>query len=186
MILRKDDLTVTISTGGRASRLSRMIRDHMVRHIEHADSASVLVIGTSHEQLSIDRREPYHLVGQRLERTGQDADAARRRPGVTLLNTCNRIELHAIVSDKADLTGLLARVLGFDQLRPEEYYVRRQYDAFAHSAMLSAGLFSAIPGGVSHRFPGERVTAVRGARRLGARHNAGMGLYSASRIQGDP
>ena len=146
VILRKDDLTVTISTGGRASRLSRMIRDHMVRHIEHADSASVLVIGTSHEQLSIDRREPYHLVGQRLERTGRMLTQLVGVQEFTLLNTCNRIELQAIVSDKADLTGLLARVLGFDQLRPEEYYVRRQYDAFAHSAMLSAGLFSQSPG----------------------------------------
>ncbi|MGA2641477.1 MAG: NAD(P)-dependent oxidoreductase [Spirochaetia bacterium] len=146
VILRKDDLTVTISSGGRASRLSRMVRESLSRHIEHADSASVLVIGTSHEYLPIDRREPYHLAGQRLERTGM---MLRQLVGVQefiLLNTCNRIELHAVVSDKAEMTGLLARVLGFDQLKPEEYYVKRQYDAYAHAAQLSAGLFSQSPG----------------------------------------
>lgn len=146
VMLRKDDLTVAISTGGRASTLSRMIKDHMLRHIEQAVSASALVIGTSHEQLPIDRREPFHLAGQRLERTGMMLMQLVGVQEFTLLNTCNRIELQAIVSGKTDLTGLLARVLGFDQLRPEEYYVRRQYDAFAHSAMLSAGLFSQSPG----------------------------------------
>jgi glutamyl-tRNA reductase len=146
VILRKDDLTVTLSTGGRASRLSRMIREHLSRHIEHAESASVLVIGTSHEYLSIDRREPYHLVGQRLEQTGIMLMQLVGVQEFILLNTCNRIELHAVVSDKTDMTGLLARVLGFDKLRPQDYYVKRQYDAFAHSAMLSAGLFSQSPG----------------------------------------
>jgi len=145
-ILRKDDLTVALSTGGRASRFSRMIRENLSRHIEHADSASVLVIGTSHEYLSIDRREPYHLVGQRMEWTGMMLTQLVGVQEFILLNTCNRIELHAVVSDKADMTGLLARVLGFDQLRQEEYYVKRQYDAFAHAAMMSAGLFSQSPG----------------------------------------
>jgi glutamyl-tRNA reductase len=146
VVLRKDDLTVAVSTGGRASRLARMIKENLSRHIEHADSASVLVIGTSHEYLSIDRREPYHLIGQRLERTGMMLTQLVGVQEFILLNTCNRIELHAVVSDKSDMTGLLARVLGFDQLQPNEYYVKRQYDAFAHAAMLSAGLFSQSPG----------------------------------------
>jgi glutamyl-tRNA reductase len=145
-ILRKEDLTVTISTGGHASKFARTIKENLSRDIEHADSASVLVIGTSHEYLSIDRREPYHLVGRSLERTGM---MLRQLVGVQefiLLNTCNRVELHALVSDKAEMTELLARMLGFDQLRPEEYYVKRQYDAFTHATMLSAGLFSQSPG----------------------------------------
>jgi glutamyl-tRNA reductase len=146
VILRKDDLTVTISTGGRPSRRARMIKDQLSRQIEHADSTSVLVIGTSHEYLSIDRREPYHLVGQRLERTGIMLMQLVGVQEFILLNTCNRVELHALVSDKSDMTALLGRVLGFDQLGARDYYVKRQYDAFAHAAMLSAGLFSQSPG----------------------------------------
>jgi glutamyl-tRNA reductase len=146
VILRKEDLTITISTGGRASKVARAIKENLSRDIEHADSASVIVIGTSHEYLPIDRREPYHLVGQRLEHTGMMLTQLVGVQEFILLNTCNRIELHAVVSDKTDITGLLARVLGFDHLRPEEYYVKRQYDAFAHAAMLSAGLFSQSPG----------------------------------------
>ena len=146
VILRKEDLTITISTGGRASKVARAIKENLSRDIEHADSASVLVIGTSHEYLPIDRREPYHLVGQRLEHTGMMLTQLVGVQEFILLNTCNRIELHACVSDKTDITGLLARVLGFDHLRPEEYYVKRRYDAFAHAAMLSAGLFSQSPG----------------------------------------
>ncbi len=146
VILRKDDLTVTISTGGRPSRRARMIRDQFSRQIEHADSTSVLVIGTSHEYLSIDRREPYHLVGQRLERTGIMLMQLVGVQEFILLNTCNRVELHALVSDKSDMTALLGRVLGFDQLGAGDYYVKRQFDAFAHAAMLSAGLFSQSPG----------------------------------------
>jgi glutamyl-tRNA reductase len=146
VILRRDDLTVTISTGGRPSRRSRMIREQLSRQIDHADSTSILVIGTSHEYLSIDRREPYHLVGQRLERTGIMLMQLVGVQEFMLLNTCNRIELHAVVSDKTDMTGLLGRVLGFDNLGARDYYVKRQYDAFAHAAMLSAGLFSQSPG----------------------------------------
>jgi siroheme synthase-like protein len=146
VVLRKEDVTVTISTGGRASRLSRMVRENLSRHIEHADSASLMVIGTSHEYLSIDRREPYHLVGPRLERTGMMLAQVVGVQEFMLMNTCNRIELHAVVSDKADMKELVARVMGFDGLQPEEYYVKREHDAFAHAAMLSAGLFSQSPG----------------------------------------
>ncbi len=146
VILRKDDLTVTISTGGRPSRRSRLIREQLSRQIEHADSTSVLVIGTSHEYLSIDRREPYHLVGQRMERTGIMLMQLVGVQEFILLNTCNRIELHAVVSDKTDMTALVGRVLGFDHLDARDYYVKRQYEAFAHAAMLSAGLFSQSPG----------------------------------------
>ena len=146
VVFRKDDVTVTISTGGRASRLSRMVRENLSRHIEHADSASLMIIGTSHEYLSIDRREPYHLVGPRLERTGMMVAQLVGVQEFMLMNTCNRIELHAVVSDKADMRELLARVLGFDGLRPQDYYVKREHEAFAHAAMLSAGLFSQSPG----------------------------------------
>jgi glutamyl-tRNA reductase len=146
VVFRKDDVTVTISTAGRASRLSRMVRENLSRHIELADSTSLLVIGTSHEYLSIDRREPYHLVGPRLERTGMMLAQLVGVQEFMLVNTCNRVELHAVVSDKTDTRELLARVLGFDGLGPGDYYVKREQEAFAHAAMLSAGLFSQSPG----------------------------------------
>jgi glutamyl-tRNA reductase len=145
-ILRREDLTVTISDGGRASRFARTIKDSLSRNIEHADSASVLVVGTSHEYLPVERREPLHLVGPRMERTGAMLAQITGVQEFLLVNTCNRVELHALVSDQTATTGLLARVLGFDRLLPEEYYVKRGWEAFTHIAMMSAGLFSQSPG----------------------------------------
>jgi glutamyl-tRNA reductase len=145
-ILRREDLTVAISDGGRASRFARTIKDSLSRNIDRADSSSVLVIGTSHEYLPLERREPLHLVGQRMESTGAMLAQIAGVQEFLLVNTCNRIELHALVSDETATTGVLARVLGFDRLLPEEYYVKRGWEAFTHIAMMSAGLFSQSPG----------------------------------------
>ena len=63
-----------------------------------------------------------------------------------LLNTCNRIEMHAIVNDGATIAPVLARLLDLDHLAPEEYYIRHGFAAFAHLAAVSAGLHSQTPG----------------------------------------
>lgn len=145
-VFRKDELTVSVSTGGRSCRRSRMVKENLARHIEMVETADLIVMGTSHEYLPIDRREPFHLLGKRLERMGQMLMHVWGIHEFMLLNTCNRVELIGVVSKGTELNTMLARILGFDHLSQSEYYIEQGLDAFEHVAVLSAGLYSQVPG----------------------------------------
>lgn len=145
-VLREDGLTVAISTGGKSCRRSRMVKDNLARHVALMQTADLLVLGTSHQQLSVSVREPIHLIGQRLERAGQMLSQVWGIHEFMLLNTCNRVEVHAVVSRQADLVPLLTRILGLDRLEPHQFYVKKGDEAFEHVAVLTAGLLSQTPG----------------------------------------
>ena len=145
-VFRRDGLTVSVSTGGKSCRRSRMIKDNLARHVELMQTSDLLVLGTSHRELPVEEREPYHLIGQRLERAAQMVSHVWGVHEFMLLNTCNRVELHAVVSRKADLAPLLARILGLDRLASHQFYAKRGFEAFEHVAMLTAGLLSQTPG----------------------------------------
>jgi len=55
---------------GRSCRQARLVKENLHRHIETLETADLLVLGMSHEQLSVQEREPYHLVGGELDRVG--------------------------------------------------------------------------------------------------------------------
>jgi glutamyl-tRNA reductase len=63
-----------------------------------------------------------------------------------ILNTCNRIEIVAAVSQEASTCGILRRLLRLDQLRPDLYYMKHGFDAFAHLCLVTAGMDSQTPG----------------------------------------
>jgi glutamyl-tRNA reductase len=63
-----------------------------------------------------------------------------------LLNTCNRIEFIGAVSNPDAVLPLLRRILRFESLKPDAYYLRRGPEAFEHTAVLAAGLLSQMPG----------------------------------------
>jgi precorrin-2 dehydrogenase/sirohydrochlorin ferrochelatase len=144
--LRQDGLTVAVSTGGRSCRRARLVRESLSRHLDAASGADLLVLGTSHEHLPLARREPYHLAGRRLEAMGRMVAQVWGVHEFMLLNTCNRVELHAIVNDAARVAPVLARLLDLDHLAPGEHYAKHGFDAFAHLAAVSAGLHSQTPG----------------------------------------
>jgi len=145
-VFRQDGLTVAVSTGGKSCRRSRMVKDSLVRHVALMQSADLLVLGTSHQELPVEAREPYHLVGQRLERVGQMLAQVWGIHEFMLLNTCNRVEVYAVVNRQVDLAPLLARLMELDRLEPGQFYVKRGYEAFEHVAVLAAGLLSQTPG----------------------------------------
>lgn len=145
-IFRQDGLTVSVSTGGKSCRRSRMVKDNLARHVTLMQTADLLVVGTSHEQLAVGAREPFHLIGQRLERAGQMMAQVWGVHEFMLLNTCNRVEIHAAVSRHADVVPLLTRILGLDRLESHQFYIKRGFEAFEHLAVLTAGLFSQTPG----------------------------------------
>jgi precorrin-2 dehydrogenase/sirohydrochlorin ferrochelatase len=146
-ILKRDDgLTVAVSTGGRSCRRSRMIRDSIGRHIQAVEGAVPVVIGTSHACLALDKRESLALTGARLDSAAGMLRQIRGVHEFVLLNTCNRIECHAVMSPEPETEQLVRRILGFESLAPGESYALRGFDAFHHTALLLAGLRSQTAG----------------------------------------
>lgn len=145
-VLRRGDLTVSISTGGRSCRKSRMLREDLERHMELVETAELVVLGTSHDYLAIGQREPLHLAGDRMAQTGAMLARVWGIHEFMLLNTCNRIEFVGLVSNPDDVMPLIRRILHFDTLKPDAFYLRRAGEAFEHMAVLTAGLLSQMPG----------------------------------------
>jgi len=145
-IFRKDTLTVSVSSGGKSCRRSRLVKNNLARHVEMMETADLIVVGTSHHQLSIQRREPFHLLGKRMNQTGQMMMQVWGIHEFMFLNTCNRVELVGIVAKETNVEDLLKRIMAFFHLKEEEYYVKRGFDAFEHLAVVCAGLLSQSPG----------------------------------------
>lgn len=145
-VFRKDSLTVAVSTGGQSCRRSRLIKNSLARHVEMLESAELLVLGTSHHYLSIEERSPFHLTEKTLMPRGAMLMQVWGIHEFMLLNTCNRVELLAVVTADQAADLLLERVMGFDHLPADRYYVKRGAEAFAHLAFTIAGLLSQTPG----------------------------------------
>ncbi len=143
---RSGPLSVAISTGGQSCRRSRLIKENLARHVDMVDSADCVVIGTSHQQMDLQGREPFHLAAERMEEAGRLLMHVWGIHEFVLLNTCNRIELMAVTAASAGTDALVLKILGFDQLPQDRYYVKRGVAAFEHSALLAAGLLSQMPG----------------------------------------
>jgi len=143
---RKGDITVAVSTGGRSCRRSRLVKDSLARHVDTVETAGLLVMGTSHNYLSLDEREPFHLAGERSEAMAGMLDQVWGLHEFAILNTCNRAEMLAVVTRDSAIESILKRILGYDHLGDDKYYVKRDHEAFAHLAVAMAGLLSQTPG----------------------------------------
>jgi glutamyl-tRNA reductase len=104
------------------------------------------VLGTSHDYLNSEERAPFHLLQREREALGEMIRQVWGVHEFFILNTCNRIEVVAAVSKEAGTSGILLRLLRFDQLRPDLYYLKHGFDAFVHICQVAAGMGSQIPG----------------------------------------
>ena len=143
---REAGLTISVSSGGKSCRRSRLIKETLAKHIEMANNVDMLVLGTSHNYLSLDKREIFHLNGDKLIETGKMIANLSGVHEFILLNTCNRMELIAIVSPAPEVSNLLKRIFGFDKISDTNYYEKRGFDAFRHLATVTSGLRSQVPG----------------------------------------
>ena len=143
---RKGGLTVSVSTGGKSCRRSKLVKESLARHVEMVDTAGLIIIGTSHNYLSVEQREPYHLTERKLEDAAEMISQVWGVHEFALLNTCNRIELIAVVTQSSSVERVLKRILGFDQLPENCTYLHRDDHAFSHMAVMTAGLLSQTPG----------------------------------------
>jgi glutamyl-tRNA reductase len=169
---RKWHLTVSVSTGGRSCRRSRLVKDYLSKHADMVETADCAVIGTSHHQLSLRERESLHLRGARLEETGRMLRHVWGVHEFLLLDTCNRVEALAVQSGHAGTSEAVRRILGLDRLPSGCYYEKRGFEAFEHAAMLSAGLLSQMPG--EHHI----VAQVKEALALAARRGWAGGMMA--------
>jgi glutamyl-tRNA reductase len=143
---RSGPLSVAISTGGQSCRRSRLIKENLQRHVNMVDSADCVVIGTSHQQMDLQGREPFHLTPERMQEVGQLLMHVWGIHEFMLLNTCNRVEIMAVKAASTGTNALVLKILGFDQIPPDRYYVKRGVSAFEHTGLLAAGLLSQMPG----------------------------------------
>jgi glutamyl-tRNA reductase len=145
-IIRAGDVLIAVSTSGKSCRQSRLVKDNLRKHLDSIESSDLLVLGTSHEYLSAGERAPFHLLLREREAMGE---MIRQIWGVHeffILNTCNRIEVVAAISREAGTSGILRRLLRFDQLPPDRYYMKHGFDAFSHLCLVAAGMDSQTPG----------------------------------------
>jgi glutamyl-tRNA reductase len=145
-ILRTGDVMIAVSTSGKSCRQSRLIKDNLRKHLDSIESSDLLVLGTSHEYLAADERAPFHLLAAEREAVGAMIRQVWGVHEFFLLNTCNRIEIVAAVSRETSTCGILRRLMGFDRLRPDLYYMKHGFDAFSHLCLVTAGMDSQTPG----------------------------------------
>lgn len=145
-IARHGSLTLTVSSGGQSCRQAKLVKDNLSRHLETIDTVELVVVGTDHHHLSLQQREPFHLAGERLGRLGFMLMQLWGVHEFIILNTCNRVELVAVVSKETAYNGILRHVLGFDKLTDKQFYMHRGFDAFQHLCLVTAGMLSQTPG----------------------------------------
>ncbi len=145
-IIRHNQLTVSVSSGGHDCRQSKIVKNSLARHLKMMESALLIVVGTDHNHLTVEEREPHHLTGRRFEQAGFMIMQLWGIHEFMILNTCNRVEVIAVVSEETARNGILRHILGFTQLKEDKFYLKTNEDAFKHMSLVTAGMLSQTPG----------------------------------------
>ncbi|WP_372806977.1 NAD(P)-dependent oxidoreductase [Pontiella sp.] len=143
---RHNNLILSVSSGGNDCRQSKMVKNSMSRHLRMMETAQLVVVGTDHNHLTVEEREPYHLTGHKFERAGFMINQLWGIHEFMILNTCNRVEVVAVVSEETSKNGILRHVMGFPNLKEDKYYLKTGFDAFEHLCLVTAGILSQTPG----------------------------------------
>ena len=145
-ISRHNQLMLSISSGGNDCRQSKMVKNSLERHLKMMDAANLVIVGTDHNHLTVEEREPFHLTGHRFERGGFMIMQLWGIHEFMILNTCNRVEVIAVVSDETARNEILRHVMGFTSLKEDKYYLKTGTSAFEHLCLVTAGMLSQTPG----------------------------------------
>ncbi|MDF7826881.1 NAD(P)-dependent oxidoreductase [Pontiellaceae bacterium B12227] len=143
---RHNQLTLSVSSGGKDCRQSKMVKNSLARHLKMMEAAHLVVVGTDHNHLNVEEREPFHLTGHRFERAGFMIMQLWGIHEFMVLNTCNRVEIIAVVSKETAENGILRHILGFTNLKEDKFYIKEGWQAFQHLCLVTAGMLSQTPG----------------------------------------
>ncbi len=177
-IIRHGQLTVSVSSGGNNCRRSKMVKNNLARHLELLDAAHFIVVGTDHHHLAVEEREAFHLIGQRYERTGFMIMQLWGVHEFLILNTCNRVEVIAMVSRKTAQNGILPHSMGFTSLKQSKYYLLTGGKAFEHLCLVTAGMLSQTPG--ENHITAQMKEALESAKERGWADNMMQGWISSA------
>lgn len=142
----QDEMKVSVHSNGRTDRKVRALKDYLLRHTEALKEMTLLVIGTDHNLLSLSEREPFHLQSPKYELITEQLSLIAGIQEFFILNTCNRIEVYAIASRSQKTIQVLCKLLNFDHLSEDQYYIKYDTNAFTHMCLVLSGLLSQIPG----------------------------------------
>jgi len=145
-ITKHKQLTLSVSSGGNDCRQSKMVKNSLARHLKMMESAHLVIVGTDHNHLTIEEREPFHLTGHRLEQAGFMIMQLWGIHEFMILNTCNRVEVIAVVSEETMQNGILRHVMGFTHFKEDKYYLKTDRAAFEHLCLVTGGMLSQTPG----------------------------------------
>lgn len=135
-------LTISISSGGRSCRQSRMIKEQIKRYLESIGNANLLSVGTDHRHLTVNERENFNISLSEMNRM---AGRLKQFSGVFefyFLSTCNRFELLAVTNQDQVLEDAIIELFGFNRLSRDKFYLHRGFEAFRHMAYVFSGLNS--------------------------------------------
>jgi glutamyl-tRNA reductase len=144
--VRHNNLLLSVSSGGNDCRQSKMVKNSLARHLKMMESAHLVVVGTDHSHMTVEEREPFHLTGHRFDRAGFMIMQLWGIHEFMVLNTCNRVEVIAIVSEETSRNGILRHIMGFANLKEDKYYLKTGHQAFEHLCLVTAGMLSQTPG----------------------------------------
>jgi glutamyl-tRNA reductase len=145
-ITQHNQLTLSVSSGGNDCRQSKMIKNSLQRHLKMMESAHLVIVGTDHNHLTVEEREPFHLTGHRFESGGFMIMQLWGIHEFMILNTCNRVEVIAVVSEETANNGILRHIMGFTNFKEDKYYLKTGKEAFEHLCLVTAGILSQTPG----------------------------------------
>ena len=126
----KDGVHVAVSTHGKACRKTRLIKENLSRHIEMTDNTEFLVLGTDHNYMNLTERENLHITGQRFRQTGEMLRHIGSIHEFMLLNTCNRVELIAVVSPGTGFEEIVKAAMHFHDVPNDAFYVKSAHKSF--------------------------------------------------------
>lgn len=145
-VTRAGGMTVAVSTGGQSCVAARDLKNEVAAMLEERRNLELLVIGTCDALLSSRKRSPYHLPAEERAVLGPLVSHVRGVREFFILNTCNRVELVAVVAHDDCVPAVLERLAGFDRLAPGERFRLTGFEAFRHLVRVTAGMESSLLG----------------------------------------
>lgn len=144
--INHNDMTIAVSSQGVACRKTKLIKDNIARHIALIENTELMIVGTDHNLVGLDRRQYIHLTGGRMDNAGKLLMTLWGLQEFMLLNTCNRVEVITVGRCDESIVEMMKMILKLEWLEPEQYYVKSGFDAFRHMCLVSSGLLSQTPG----------------------------------------
>jgi len=145
-VVRAGGVTLAVSTGGQSCANAKAVKDDLAGWLAARGSSVFAVFGTSDDRLPSRKRAPFHLPPDARTRIAPLLAHVKGVEEFFILNTCNRVEIVARLTDDPAAAALVERVAGFDRLAENEKFVFRGDDAFRHLVRVAAGLESSLLG----------------------------------------